>query len=427
MIGEIRREATRVLLSNWRGGSTVPARGLYPHQWSWDSAFIAIGLRHLSVLRAQKELESLFGAQWQDGRVPHIVFDAATDSNAYFPGPEFWSSCRHGGPPRQSTSGLVQPPVHATAVRKVFEANPTAACRRGFLERLYPRLVAWHGYLTRQRGLSGNGLVAIVHPWESGMDNSPAWDEPLSRVEPAGAGTFRRRDLGHAGDGERPTDLDYGRYVRLASTYRDHGYRDGALTHEFAVEDPLTNALLASSEADLAEIAARVGADPAPHRAEVERMRHHMVEHLYCSAAGMFFPRDVNTGALIRQPTVAGLVPLVVPDLPVVERLVDTAFGELFRPDHPGPITSYARNGDSFEPSRYWRGPGWFNTSWLIWHGLRRHGRHAEAGRLRRDVLEAVERVGFREYVNPVAGDGRGAVDFSWTASAALDFARTEG
>ncbi|MGV9568960.1 hypothetical protein ACWDRX_04760, partial [Streptomyces nigra] len=29
--------AARVLADNWTGGSTVPARSLYPHQWSWDS------------------------------------------------------------------------------------------------------------------------------------------------------------------------------------------------------------------------------------------------------------------------------------------------------------------------------------------------------------------------------------------------------
>ena len=50
--------AADVLEANWTGGSTVPSRGLYPHQWSWDSAFIAIGLRHLSPLRAQTELET---------------------------------------------------------------------------------------------------------------------------------------------------------------------------------------------------------------------------------------------------------------------------------------------------------------------------------------------------------------------------------
>src|SRR5699024_9402643 len=84
---ELRRAATAVLLRNWTGRSTLPSRSLYPHQWSWDSAFIALGLRHVSARRAQQELESMLGAQWADGRLPHIVFDPATPADAYFPGP----------------------------------------------------------------------------------------------------------------------------------------------------------------------------------------------------------------------------------------------------------------------------------------------------------------------------------------------------
>src|SRR4051812_24742037 len=82
--------AARVLSENWLGSSTVSSRGLYPHQWSWDSAFISIGLRHLAPERARLELETLFAAQWPDGRVPHIVFNPDTDDEAYFPGPGFW-------------------------------------------------------------------------------------------------------------------------------------------------------------------------------------------------------------------------------------------------------------------------------------------------------------------------------------------------
>src|SRR4051812_28498171 len=86
----LRGAAARVLLGNWTGASTVPSRSLYPHQWSWDSAFVAVGLRHLSVVRAQRELESLCEAQWGDGRLPHIVFNPAVGVDAYFPGPGFW-------------------------------------------------------------------------------------------------------------------------------------------------------------------------------------------------------------------------------------------------------------------------------------------------------------------------------------------------
>ncbi|MEO8511695.1 MAG: hypothetical protein ABI534_10720 [Chloroflexota bacterium] len=40
---ELLEAARAVLDANWTGGFTVPSRDLYPHQWSWDSAFIAIG------------------------------------------------------------------------------------------------------------------------------------------------------------------------------------------------------------------------------------------------------------------------------------------------------------------------------------------------------------------------------------------------
>jgi hypothetical protein len=76
------RQAVTVLINNWRGHATVPSGGLYPHQWSWDFAFIALGLQHVFPRRAVTELLSLFGGQWRDGRVPHIVFNPAVPDDA---------------------------------------------------------------------------------------------------------------------------------------------------------------------------------------------------------------------------------------------------------------------------------------------------------------------------------------------------------
>ncbi|RZQ63833.1 MGH1-like glycoside hydrolase domain-containing protein [Amycolatopsis suaedae] len=421
MTAGLRERASRVLLANWQGQSTVPAADLYPHQWSWDSAFIAVGLRHVSPRRAQRELESLFGAQWPDGRVPHIVFDRATPAGAYFPGADFWRSAAVTGVRHPATSGLVQPPVHAIAAWETFRADPELARRRGFLARLYPRLVAWHRYLTGRRALGTGGLVSIVHPWESGMDNSPAWDGPLSRVEPLPAGSFRRADLAHAVAGERPTDTDYGRYVRLAADYRDHGYADGPAIPAFAVQDPLTNALLAAAEAALADIAAEVGADPAPHHAELKRLREAMVEWLFDEGDGLLHARDVHTGQSLRAGSVAGLVPLVVPGLPVADALVRTAVGDRFRIGETGLPPSYDRTDALFDTSRYWRGPAWFNIGWLLWRGLRLHGATGVADTVRAALVRAAARAGFREYLDPLTGHGRGARDFSWSAAVTLD------
>jgi hypothetical protein len=411
----MRRDAAAVLDQNWTGRSTVPSRSLYPHQWSWDSAFIAIGLRHVAADRARTELESLLTAQWKDGRIPHIAFAPDVPRDAYFPGPDFWQARSGAG---TETSGIVQPPIHALAGWLTYQAEPT---QQGFLERIYPRLVAWHAYLRDRRTLGGDKLVAIVHPWESGMDNSPAWDSALARVEPAPAGSFVRRDTDHAAAGDRPTDLDYGRYVELAATYRDHEYDDEKTPHAFAVEDPCFNALLICSEHALAEMAATLGHDPAPHRRYAAELTDALVERLF--ADGIFLARDLRAGELIHSATVAGLIPLAVPGLPVAGELLATATGPRFRLGETRLVPSYDLTADDFDPGRYWRGPSWFNTAWLIHRGLVQLEQATYADALKADVLDLARTTNFAEYVDPFTGAPHGARSFSWTAALALDLA----
>ncbi|GGW18413.1 hypothetical protein GCM10018980_48120 [Streptomyces capoamus] len=479
--------AAEVLEANWTGGSTVPSRNLYPHQWSWDSAFIAIGSRHLSPLRAQTELETLLAAQWADGRVPHIVFNPSVPLDAYFPSPDFWRSATAGraaGAPRTvQTSGIVQPPVHALAAWLVHRADPGLSLARGFLARVYPRLAAWHRYLLHRRDLGGGGLASVVHPWEQGMDNSPCWDAPLARVTPAPARSFRRADLDHGAADDRPTDLDYGRYVRLAADYRDAGYADGEA--EFAVEDPAFNALLIVSELALARIAEELGATGSARRTRAERLTAALVARLWDEESGMFLCRDLRgdtsptapgtparrdpcdpgprdgpggpdtglrepgavpgavpgdgtrrrgaatgrrprpaTPGLIPERGVSGLVPLVVPGLPrdIVDALVRTLRGPHFSVgDRTRLAPSYDLLGEAFDPHRYWRGPAWFNTSWLLERGLRTHGERERADALREAVLDLAGSTGFAEYVDPYTGEACGATGFGWTAALALD------
>jgi glucosylglycerate hydrolase len=78
--------AQQVLRQNDMGGWTRAASNLYPHQWSWDTGFIAIGLAHLDTRRAGRELLTLFQHQWKTGKVPHIVFNPEAPPESYFPG-----------------------------------------------------------------------------------------------------------------------------------------------------------------------------------------------------------------------------------------------------------------------------------------------------------------------------------------------------
>ncbi|MEU6356851.1 hypothetical protein ABZ896_47410 [Streptomyces sp. NPDC047072] len=495
--GSLHVRAARVLEGNWTGVSTVPSRSLYPHQWSWDSAFIAIGLRHLSPLRAQTELETLLAAQWGDGRIPHIVFNPSVPLDAYFPSPDFWRSSTAGraaGAPRTvQTSGIVQPPVHALAAWLVHCADPGLSRARGFLAGVYPRLAAWHRYLLHRRDLGGGGLASVVHPWEQGMDNSPCWDAPLARITPAPARSFRRADLDHGAAEDRPTDLDYGRYVRLATEYRDGEYADGA--GEFAVEDPAFNALLIASEHALARIAGELGATGTARHARAERLTGALVERLWSPEQGMFLCRDLRggeggggaarrgagggaarrdagsdaarrgvggaaacgssgtaacgssgaerhalagrpfpehdgaSGSLIPERSISGLIPLLLPDLPreVVSALVRTATGPHFGVGSATLLPpSYDLLGEAFDPHRYWRGPAWFNTGWLIERGLRTHGERQLADALRKSALDLAECSDFAEYLDPYTGEACGATGFSWTAALALDLLHSD-
>jgi transposase len=69
------RQAKAVLDFNWTGEYTMPGPKLYPHQWSWDSAFIAIGYSRYDQERATRELRHLFEAQWKNGLLPQLVFN----------------------------------------------------------------------------------------------------------------------------------------------------------------------------------------------------------------------------------------------------------------------------------------------------------------------------------------------------------------
>lgn len=428
-LGTVYARAVRVLLDNWRGHSTVPAAGLYPHQWSWDSAFIACGLSHWAQVRAQTELHSLFGGQWRDGRVPHIVFRSGVPDDAYFPGPDVWCSRRAGSGTPVETSGIVQPPVHAVAALAVLRHAKDEEAAGTFARHIYPRLAAQDEYLRRSRVVERLGLAAIVHPWESGMDNSPAWDDALHAV-PADLDllrVYRRQDLRHATAEERPTDHDYARYVRLVLDYREHDYDDRRyLPHSrFCVVEPSFNALWAWSQEALAQLAVAAGEPSRPHEEHAAALTEMLCSRLFDDELGLFVPYDVLRERRVGVRTVGGLLPLVLSGLPpdVADTLVGTATAQHFGVGDGSVlgVPSYDLRAADWDPRRYWRGPTWLNTTWLVGQGMRVHGRDDLAEALDRDIATMVRNAGFREYFDPTTGDGLGAVGFSWSAALAID------
>jgi hypothetical protein len=117
-----------------------------------------------------------------NGYLPQIVFNPHV--GRYFPGINFWHAYEsHDAPEHARTRGIVQPPVHATATLSVYRHAGDDSGAREFLEHAFSKLVEWHDYLYRERDPGSEGLVYIRHPWESGMDNFPMWDQIMERIQ----------------------------------------------------------------------------------------------------------------------------------------------------------------------------------------------------------------------------------------------------
>jgi hypothetical protein len=418
------RDGIAILDANWLGHATRASSRLYPHQWSWDAACIAIAYSHLDQERAETELRSVFDGQWRNGLLPHIRF---TDGARYFPGPEFWQTeVSPDAPGEPRTSGIVQPPVHATAVWEVYRNAGDRDRAVEFLRELMPKLVAWHEYLYRERTRDGEGLAELWHPWESGTDNSPLWDEPLARIAPSEAEIpdYQRVDIEVVDSAQRPTNAEYDRYAYLVKCYRDVGYDQARIRAEcpFAVQDVLFNAILVRANEDLAGIAAVIGDDPEPFRRWAELTRSGLDAKLWSEEDGIYLDYDVRAGRQLPARTWGGLAPLysgVPPER--ARRLLETMAEFAVELGGGRAVASVASEDPSFDPARYWRGPVWPMISWVVHLGLRRHGFDDEARELRGAQLELVREGGFWEHYNARTGEGQGTEHLSWTAAIVLD------
>lgn len=437
----LRLGSVEVLRKNDAGGWTKASPRLYPHQWSWDAAFIAIGWAHVDPDRALLELERLLAAQWRTGKVPHIVFDEATPVGSYFPDWTRWNSTLSPDAPvtPPHTSGLCQPPIHALALWRIFEVTSaneaTTVDVRGRLARLYPRLLAWHKYLCTERDPDCSGLVTIYHPWE-GADNSPRWDAALAAIEIGDLPPYRRRDIEHVQDpSQRPTARDYDRYMWLVELLKRCRYDESSISkdHPFAIKDIFFSGVLLAANHALASIAELIGAsdeDRAMIDAWIALERRGLMAQ-WDPTCNLCLDYDLRAGRSIPLRTFAGFAAVVAGDAEVAA--AESAINELDSPwflGHPAlrwaVMPSTSPSEPAFESRNYWRGPTWPIIDWLLWRGLNNLGRTERAERLRLQALSQLAEGGLAEYFEPFTGEALGSSEQSWTAAVALDWLSRE-
>ncbi|MBD3387645.1 MAG: glycoside hydrolase [Candidatus Altiarchaeales archaeon] len=386
------------------GSSTRPSPRLYPHQWLWDSCFIAVGYSHFNVSRAKREILSALGGQWENGMIPHIRFNP--EVRDYFPSPGDW-----GVPDGKMTSGITQPPMPAIAAWEIFRRDRD----RSFLEKVHGSLCSYHEYLHSERG---GEVLFIVHPWESGMDNSPIFDSALQRIEVDDTLEYLRMDRDLVDEAQRPVKEHYDRYMQLLKTFQEFEYDIGDIRRnsDFIFEDVLFNSIWSRANQDLARICREVGEDGAEYSEWCERTNEEM-------ARREFRCYDAKSEEYVEKLSCAAIMPLYADavekdDLAGVLSSIDALTLE-----HP--ICSYGPGQPEFDPSCYWRGPVWVNINWFLIRGLLDYGLNDLAREITGKTLKMIGENGFREYYNPLSGEGYGGDRFSWTAALCIDIEKS--
>jgi hypothetical protein len=415
--------AIEVLRLNDTGVFTKPGPHQYPHQWNWDSALIALGLSHFDLPRAYEEIRSLLSGQWQDGMVPSVVYHSVASD--YFPNPEFWQIENSPDAPAVPTTGITQPPLLATIVRLIDARHPNP----DFVREVYPALLHWHRWLHTARDADGSALACIIHPWESGTDDSPRWLHLFEAIHPEALPEFQRGDTRHVVAIERPNRADYERFIYLIDVFRQRSYEPRALLADspFLAQDILFNAILYRADEDLHALAESLGKSTTEIDDWLSRVQSNFNTRLWHEDVGLYYDYDARSGKPIPVNTASTFLPLFagLPSKEQAQRLVEE---HLLNPDEYALgaevhhwVTTTAKNEPTWEPRRYWRGPIWVIMNWLILEGLQRYGYDDLVETIRQDTLGLIEASGFREYYDPRDGSGCGSTDFSWSAALAIE------
>ncbi|MCW2883620.1 MAG: hypothetical protein QOE54_6718 [Streptosporangiaceae bacterium] len=377
---EIRKRARQVLDAHWdeERGHTYPHTSTYRHQWLWDSSFAAICWHHFGEpARARRELAGVLSAQFPDGFVPHMRYAAPNRDRG----------------PLDHCSSYTQPPIYAHAARVLAAAGPLPA---GLTDRIGAAL----DWLWRRRR-TPEGLIRLVHPWESGADDSPRWDDWVAPyIGVADPATLRW---------DKPNWTVFDWHLVDATQFDDHGVAEHSTVFECA--PAAYNALYAHAAAELAELTG----DPFWRERSV-RLAAVMDDVLWDADEGLWSDAPViGGGGTARIPTLDGVLGALVTADPAKATRALNQLADPHRFAAPYGLAYVARDHSSYQPDGYWRGTAWMQMNYLAALAARRWGRDDLTEAIAVMSRAAVEHSRFAEHWNPETGQGHGAIPLTWS------------
>ena len=142
----------------------TPSMIHYVGVWQWDAYFHALAYRHVDMRLAQDQIRILLDHQREDGMIPDAVHDEGAVTHLNFP----------------VDADVTKPPLLAWAAWKLYEQGDD----REFLNEIYEPIVRWNDWWFEKNDLDGNGLCEYHHPYSSGLDDSPLWDDGVPVESP---------------------------------------------------------------------------------------------------------------------------------------------------------------------------------------------------------------------------------------------------
>ena len=342
--------------AHWRPeGFTVPNADVYPHQWLWDSCFHALIWAELGEPeRAVAELSAALADQAEDGFVPHVRYLADPTGLA-----GFWG--------RTGTSSITQPPMYGFAVAELTRRGVDVPAE------VVERARAGVRFLLDGRARSADGLVTVVHPWETGCDDSPRWDSWC--------------------DDDWNATRWYEVKGELLATIERSSCGSPVANPAFAVAPAGFNALVAFNARELGMVdeAAAIAA---------------ALEGRWSADRRTWVDGEHRSGGVR---TLDALLPLLVSpaahDEVRADLVDDRAFGGRYGPP------AVHRAEAVYDPDGYWRGSAWPQLTYpLPMAGVPRGQRY----------VQGPEASALAEHWNPDTGKGLGAMPQSWAGLALL-------
>ena len=332
----------------------TPSKLHYVGIWQWDAYFHALAYRYIDKRLAQDQLRILLDHQQEDGLLPDAVHDEGIITHLNFP----------------VDADVTKPPLVAWAAWKLYEYDGDSE----FLNEIYEPIVRWNQWWFNKNDQDHNGLCEYAHPFSSGLDDSPLWDEGMP------------------------------------------------------VESPDLNTYLCMQEETLGKIAQVIGEEEQAKKwfTHANDLAQRMLQNMWDEEAGLFWASRHHQRINVRTPF--NLFPFMTGKMPtgVTQRLVNHLTDEKqFWPKFPVP--SVALDDPKYDPEQMWRGPTWLNINYLLIEGLQNNG-YGDIARSLRDKTLALINSGHKdiyEYYHPETGQNppRAAAIFGWSSAIFIELA----